>query len=83
MITEATNHGFQEISSNHVATNNPIIIAKLKANFVITGITLSDLQGIIVTLSYYKNNLRKQALDYRVGAIKHSAEIEKIFKNKS
>jgi ribosomal protein S18 acetylase RimI-like enzyme len=61
--------GFQSVSSFHVATNNPIIIAKLKLGFTITGIQLDATHGILVKLVYNHNELLNRATKFRAGAI--------------
>jgi ribosomal protein S18 acetylase RimI-like enzyme len=67
VIEVASSKGFQVITSKHVAVNNAVIIEKLKAGFVITGIELSDLYGTLVRLSYYTNEARKHLLNVRAG----------------
>ncbi|MBT3984159.1 MAG: GNAT family N-acetyltransferase [Bacteriovoracaceae bacterium] len=78
MMTRIEDLGFQEIFSRHTPTNNPIIIAKLKAGFVITSMEISDIFGTLIHLSYYPNQLRKKMLEYRVGEIKPDSEIKKL-----
>ena len=51
--------GFQIVYSRHVATNNQVLVPKLKAGFVITGIEVSDVFGVLVHLSYFFNPLRR------------------------
>ena len=72
--------GFQTIYSRHVATNNDIIIAKLKLGFRITSIELSDIFGTLVHLAYYPNEVRRKMLDYRSGYIHPDEEIKKYLK---
>lgn len=59
--------GFQIVFSRHTATNNAVIVPKLKAGFVITGLEVDDRFGTLVQLSYYFNPLRRKLLDMRVG----------------
>lgn len=44
--------GFQVISSKHNATNNQVIVLKLKQGFVITGLEISDKFGTLVRLEW-------------------------------
>lgn len=67
VLALAKEQGFQSVYSRHHATNNRIIIPKLRAGFVITGFELSDLHGLLVRLSYFFNPLRRQALEFRSG----------------
>jgi len=64
--------GFQSVSSFHVATNNPVIISKLKLGFTISGLQLDAVHGVLVRLIYHHNNLLKSAVRFRAGAIGES-----------
>jgi GNAT superfamily N-acetyltransferase len=46
--------GFQIVYSRHVATNNQVLVPKLKAGFVITGIEVSDVFGVLDTFNIYE-----------------------------
>jgi len=67
--------GFQTITSAHNATNNQVIIPKLKAGFVISGLELHDGFGTLVKLSYFMNSKRMQVMHMRSGLRKPSSEI--------
>jgi hypothetical protein len=69
--------GFQIVYSRHVATNNQVLVPKLKAGFVITGIEVSDVFGVLVHLSYFFNPLRRKVLDVRVGLARPDAEVRR------
>jgi hypothetical protein len=69
--------GFQVVYSRHVATHNQILVPKLKAGFVITGIEVSDVFGVLVHLSYFFNPLRRKVLDVRVGQARPDAEVKR------
>ncbi len=73
--------GFQVVYSRHVATNNAIIVPKLKAGFVITSMELSDIFGTLVHLSYYFNESRRQVMDFRAGERGLDSELKKHIKN--
>lgn len=77
-IEKAKELGFQKIVSQHAATNNPVIIAKLKAGFVIDGFLLNDKCGIQVTLIYYINELRNKMYRFRAGTQSVDDEIRSI-----
>ncbi len=62
--------GFQKVYSRHSATNNQIIIPKLKQGFMITAFEISDVFGILIHLSYYFNESRRKAIEYRTGHLK-------------
>lgn len=59
--------GFQEVYSSHLATNNQVLIPKLKAGFIITGFRITDRFGVLVELSYFFNARRREAMDFRTG----------------
>ena len=67
IIERVRSQGFQTIKSRHNATNNQVIIPKLKAGFVITGLELSDGFGTLVTLTYFMNEKRREVMDMRSG----------------
>lgn len=57
--------GFQEVVSLHHATNNPVLIAKLKAGFLITGMEIDDRFGLLVRLTYFTNPVRRRMMAVR------------------
>ena len=69
--------GFQIVTSQHKATNNSVIIPKLRAGFVITGMEVTDMFGLHVHLSYYFNDTRRKMLAIRVGSEMPNAELLK------
>ena len=69
--------GFQIVYSRHVATHHQILVPKLKAGFVMTGIEVSDVFGVLVHLSYFFNPLRRKVLDVRVGQARPDAEVKR------
>ncbi|MFC5269279.1 hypothetical protein [Adhaeribacter terreus] len=71
--------GFQRVISYHQATNNTIIIPKLKAGFLITGFEISDEYGLLIKLTYYFNETRRQAIDFRVGRQKMDENLAPFF----
>jgi ribosomal protein S18 acetylase RimI-like enzyme len=59
--------GFQIIHSRHTATNNAVIIPKLKAGFIISSMEISDPFGTLIHLRYYCNSKRRAVMDFRSG----------------
>jgi GNAT superfamily N-acetyltransferase len=55
--------GVERVISNHMGTNRPVLIAKLKAGFNITGITLDERWGMQVWLTYYLTEERQQGFE--------------------
>lgn len=72
--------GFQKIYSRHNATNNAVIIPKLKTGFSISSFELSDMFGVLVHLTYFPSPLRRKVMVYRAGDIKPDDEIRKCMK---
>lgn len=70
--------GFQSVSSFHVATNNPVIISKLKLGFTISGMQLDAVHGILVKLIYHHNEMLLSALKFRAGAVGESGVREML-----
>lgn len=44
--------GYERVTSNHMVTNRAVLIAKLKAGFVISGMVLDERYGAQVSLTY-------------------------------
>jgi GNAT superfamily N-acetyltransferase len=69
--------GFQKIRSKHLASNNPVLIPKLKAGFNITGFEIDERFGVLVLLSYIFNDKRRKAYEFRTGALKPDEDLKK------
>jgi hypothetical protein len=69
--------GFHIVYSRHAATHNQVLVPKLKAGFVITGVELSDVFGVLVHLSYFFNPIRRKVLDVRAGHARPDAEVKR------
>ena len=68
--------GFQKVESQHQASNNQVIIPKLKAGFIITGLEVEDKVGMKVRLTCYLNEKRRDTLKFRIGSKKLKKEFE-------
>ena len=79
-MTRINDEGFQIILSRHTVTNNAVIIPKLKAGFVISGIEVSDAFGTLVSLRLYTNSRRREVMDFRCGERKPDAQLMQILK---
>lgn len=75
-----SNKGFQVIYSRHCATNNAVIIPKLKAGFIISKMEIDDRFGVLIHLHYYTNQKRREIMDYRSGQIHPDQSIKEIFR---
>lgn len=72
--------GFQLVYSRHCATNNDVIIPKLKAGFIISKMEIDDKFGVLIHLHFYTNNDRRKIMDYRSGQLKPDSKIKEVFK---
>jgi hypothetical protein len=80
VVQEAVELGFQVVYSKHVATNNAVLIPKLKAGFTITSFEVSDQYGVLVHLKWYANSARRKMMDFRAGGVGFDADVRNILK---
>lgn len=71
--------GFQVVYGTHCATNNAVLIPKLKKGFVISKMEVSDIFGVVLHVAYFANPLRRKVLDYRSGHRRPDEELRKLF----
>ncbi|MBS1623565.1 MAG: GNAT family N-acetyltransferase [Bacteroidetes bacterium] len=69
--------GFGRVVSKHHASNNAVLIPKLRAGFQITGFEIDERYGLFVNLTYYFNEQRKNVYRFRTGALRPDEEIRK------
>jgi len=69
--------GFIDITSKHNASNNSVIIPKLKAGFIISGMEIDETFGTLVNLKYFFNEKIKNVYLMRTGDLKPSDAIMK------
>jgi hypothetical protein len=70
LLEELAEVGFLRVTSSHLASNNPILIAKLKLGFVIQGVEVHEKTGVVVNLCHHFKEHGKQAFEFRVGSRK-------------
>jgi GNAT superfamily N-acetyltransferase len=80
VIQKCSEAGFQKIYGTHCATNNAVLIPKLKLGFIFSKIELSDMFGTIIHLQYFTNPLRRKVMDYRSGLKVPGSEIKAVMK---
>ena len=68
VVAHLRDKGFQRIYSIHKMANNPVLIAKLKFGFVLTGFKISDRNGCMAELTFFTNEKRKELYQIRVGS---------------
>ena len=69
--------GFGKVVSKHHASNNAVLIPKLRAGFQITGFEIDERYGLFVNLTYFFNEQRRNAYKFRTGALRPDEEIRK------
>lgn len=67
--------GFPAVYSRHLAGNNAVIIPKLKAGFLLSGMEVLEAFGTVVRMTYYHSDLRRECYDFRVGMKKPTERI--------
>jgi ribosomal protein S18 acetylase RimI-like enzyme len=67
MISAVQRSGAQTIHSLHRADNNPILIAKLKLGFVITGVQFSEEFGLLIRTVLHTSAARRELFTRRIG----------------
>jgi RimJ/RimL family protein N-acetyltransferase len=45
--------GYARVTSNHMVNNRAVLVAKLKAGFIVTGMSLDERVGAVLWLTYY------------------------------
>lgn len=80
ILERTREQGFQKIYGTHCATNNAVIIPKLKKGFVISKFELSDVFGVVLHLTYFTNPLRRQVMDYRCGYRRPEGDVKRVMK---
>lgn len=75
ILDVAREKGFQVVHSRHHATNSAVIVPKLKAGFIISGMELTDRFGLLVNLSYFFNERRRKVMAFRAGEFVPDADI--------
>lgn len=78
-IESLSKAGFQLIYSRHCATNNDVIIPKLKCGFIISKMEIDDKYGVLIHLHYYTNSDRRRIMDYRSGQETPDMKIKQVF----
>lgn len=59
VIEHARSYGYVDIQSRHAASNNAVIVAKLKLGFFVSGFEYSEVYGPLVRLTFLLGELRR------------------------
>lgn len=74
--------GFWMITSRHEADNNPVLVPKLKAGFLIKGFEISARYGLLIHLRYPLNERLRDVLGYRVNAVRSAAGVADVVRER-
>jgi len=72
VIEHAKSRGYVAILSRHAANNNPVIIAKLKLGFFVSGFEYSEVYGPLVRLTFLLGSLRQKLYQARSKPIRRA-----------
>lgn len=72
--------GYQMVTSNHVASNNSVIMAKLKLGFYISGFELVDDFGALVKMTYFLNEKRTRMFNVRTALRRPDQDLRELLK---
>jgi GNAT superfamily N-acetyltransferase len=72
VIEHASARGYVSILSRHAANNNPVIIAKLKLGFLVSGFEYSEVYGPLVRLTLLLGALRRVLYQTRAAPIRRA-----------
>ena len=79
ILKELREEGFQIVTSQHRLSNSQVLVPKLKAGFCITGFRITDRFGPLLELSYYFNETRRKAIEFRFGSIGLDEKLSSLF----
>ncbi len=80
ILKKAGEMGYQMVTSNHVASNNAVIVAKLKLGFSISGFELVDDFGALVKLTFYLNEKRARMYNVRTALRRPDQDLKDLLK---
>jgi GNAT superfamily N-acetyltransferase len=81
LLTErAIKNGYIQVHSHHHPTNTAILIAKLKAGFMVSGLDVGPDSGSLVRLTKFLNQKVEKLYRYRVGETKLDKKLAKELK---
>ena len=72
VLLHAQSQGYISVRSLHVAANSPVIIAKLRLGFYISGFEYSEVYGPLVQLRYLVSESRRNLYKCRTASIRPS-----------
>ena len=65
--------GFRQITSRHHADNNAVLVAKLKAGFIVSGFQVTPRRGLMVELTCPLSDGLRRAYGFRIDSLRAGA----------
>jgi ribosomal protein S18 acetylase RimI-like enzyme len=75
VLEHARSRGCVAVLSRHSANNNPVIVAKLKLGFFVSGFEYSEVYGPLVRLTYLVGELRRTLYAARSSPIRRAKRL--------
>jgi RimJ/RimL family protein N-acetyltransferase len=70
VLAHAKEQGYQRVTSRHSAGNTPVLIAKLRLGFRVSGFEYSEVYGPLVQLTFLVNEARDKLYRVRAASIR-------------
>ncbi len=70
ILAHARDQGYQRVTSRHAAGNAPVLIAKLRLGFRVSGFEYSEVYGPLVQLTFLVNEARDRLYRFRAASIR-------------
>ena len=70
LLEHADSQGYSNVRSRHTAANSPVIIAKLRLGFRVSGFEYSEVYGPLVQLTYLVGEARRKLYENRASPIR-------------
>lgn len=70
ILAHANEQGYQRVTSRHAATNNAVIIAKLRLGFRVSGFEYSEVYGPLAQLTFFVSEARDRLYRVRASSIR-------------
>jgi ribosomal protein S18 acetylase RimI-like enzyme len=74
ILNHAKTEGYAKVTSRHAASNNAVLIAKMRLGFQVSGFEYSEVYGPLVQLTYIVNETRRRLYRMRSASIRSSAQ---------
>lgn len=73
VLGHAASQGYAKVTSRHAASNTPVLIAKMRLGFQVSGFEYSEVYGPLVQLTFIVGEARRRLYRARAASIRTSA----------